>query len=90
MSGCVAVSCDGEHDGQALLFKSTDAFEWQFNRVLDKNGRRYGRMWECPDFFELDGEQVMTITFDTEPTADGISFFADGAVRMDLEKYDLQ
>ena len=35
------------------------------------------------------GEQVMTATMYTEQDADGISFFADGNVSMDVEKYDL-
>lgn len=39
--------------------------------------------------FINDGEQVMTATFYTDPAADGISFFADGKVRMDVVKYDL-
>ena len=41
------------------------------------------------EVFVNDGEQVMTSTFYTDPAADGISFFADGRVRMDVVKYDL-
>ena len=41
------------------------------------------------EVFVNDGEQVMTATFYTDPAADGISFFADGKVRMDVVKYDL-
>ena len=29
------------------------------------------------------------MTFYTDPAADGISFFADGRVQMDVVKYDL-
>ena len=36
-----------------------------------------------------DGEQVLTATMYTDQTADGISFFADGTVEMDVVKYDL-
>ena len=36
-----------------------------------------------------DGEQVMTATVYTEQEADGISFMADGAVRMDITMYEL-
>lgn len=36
-----------------------------------------------------EGERVMTATFFTELSADGISFTADGACRLDLEKYEL-
>ncbi len=39
--------------------------------------------------FINDGEQVMSATIYTEQEADGISFFADGTVCMDVVKYDL-
>ena len=41
------------------------------------------------EVFVNDGEQVMTAVFYTDQTADGISFFADGTVSMDIVKYDL-
>ena len=41
------------------------------------------------EVFINDGEQVMSATFYTDPAADGISFFADGKVRMDVVKYEL-
>jgi beta-fructofuranosidase len=39
--------------------------------------------------FINDGEQVMSATLYTDQAAQGISFFADGKVRMDVVKYDL-
>lgn len=39
--------------------------------------------------FVNDGEQVMTATIYTDQAAEGISFFADGQVEMDVVKYDL-
>lgn len=41
------------------------------------------------EVFVNDGEYVLTATIYTDLTADGISFFADGAVSMDVVKYDL-
>lgn len=41
------------------------------------------------EVFVNDGEQVLTATMYTSQEADGISFFADGAVSMDVVKYDL-
>ena len=41
------------------------------------------------EVFVNDGEQVMTATMYTDQSADGISFFADGTVNMDVVKYDL-
>ena len=39
--------------------------------------------------FINDGEQVMSAVIHTDQEADGISFFADGAAKMDIVKYDL-
>lgn len=41
------------------------------------------------EVFVNDGEHVLTATMYTEQAADGISFFADGTVEMDVVKYDL-
>ncbi|MDE7212456.1 MAG: GH32 C-terminal domain-containing protein, partial [Lachnospiraceae bacterium] len=41
------------------------------------------------EIFVNDGEHVLTATMYTEQAADGISFFADGQVTMDVVKYDL-
>ncbi|MDE5598183.1 MAG: glycoside hydrolase family 32 protein [Lachnospiraceae bacterium] len=48
--------------GQILLFESPDGFHWKFHKVLCSNRWRYGRMWECPDFFELDGKQLLLVS----------------------------
>ncbi|MBQ0000851.1 MAG: glycoside hydrolase family 32 protein [Clostridiales bacterium] len=45
--------------GQILLFSSEDAFHWKFKKILVENKNRYGKMWECPDFFKLDGKWVL-------------------------------
>lgn len=59
---CVAGSCTEDKDGQILLYRSTNGFEWAFEKVLIKNNERFGKMWECPDFFPLDGKQVLIIS----------------------------
>jgi beta-fructofuranosidase len=42
------------------------------------------------EIFINDGIQVMTATLYTDLAANGISFYADGKVKMDLVKYDLK
>ena len=42
------------------------------------------------EVFINDGEQVMTITFYTDQSADGISFYADGKAVIDVVKYNLK
>lgn len=45
---------------QVVLFHSEDMTKWNYVSVLakDKDGA-LGTMWECPDFFCLDGEYVL-------------------------------
>ncbi len=56
---CVVGNCTPEHDGQILLYSSPDGFTWKFERILAANRGRFGMMWECPDFFQLDGKAVL-------------------------------
>ena len=44
--------------GKLLFFKSTDKKNWTYmNFVTKDNG--FGWMWECPDYFQTDGEQIL-------------------------------
>lgn len=56
---CVVGNCDQEGDGQILLCSSEDGLRWKTERILVKNNGRFGNMWECPDFFELDGKHIL-------------------------------
>ncbi len=51
-----------DKSGQILVFSSKDGFHWEYDHTLDTNRCRYGRMWECPDFFELDGKDVLLVS----------------------------
>ena len=48
--------------GQLALFSSADAVDWKFEKILDFCRNRYGKMWECPDFFSLDGRQMLIVS----------------------------
>ena len=48
--------------GQVLLFHSHDAIHWEFVRVLKENDGNYGIMWECPDYFTLQGQRVLLLS----------------------------
>lgn len=56
---CVVGNRPADGSGQILLFTSMDGFQWKFQKVLISNNNRFGKMWECPDFFQLDGEWVL-------------------------------
>ena len=45
--------------GQMLLFRSADALHWTLEGPIAENHNRIGLMWECPDFFHLDGYDVL-------------------------------
>ena len=45
--------------GRLLLYRSEDALHWRLVNTLIENHNRLGLMWECPDFFELDGTHVL-------------------------------
>lgn len=60
----VAGNSTKEGDGQILLYRSEDGLHWQYEKVLAANRGRFGKMWECPDFFILDGKGVLL----TSPT----------------------
>lgn len=45
--------------GQIALFSSADARKWSFETILDSCHNRWGKMWECPDFFPLQDRQVL-------------------------------
>lgn len=51
-----------ETGGRILLYQSKDGYQWEFVSVLASNDRSYGMMWECPDFFELDGKKVLLVS----------------------------
>lgn len=49
-------------NSRILLFKSADAFQWQYVCVLDHSDEKLGKMWECPDFYEVDGKHVLVVS----------------------------
>lgn len=59
---CILGNRPADGSGQILLFSSGDGFRWKYEKVFAENRNRYGRMWECPDFFELDGRGVLLVS----------------------------
>ena len=64
--------------GSILLYKSPDAIHWTFVNKLASCHNQYGKMWECPDFFPLDGKHVL-LTSPQEMTAIGLEFHPGNA-----------
>lgn len=76
-----------DNTGNILLFTSKDGFAWSFVTILDSSHNEYGRMWECPDFFALDGK-YMLMTSPQEMAADGLKFHAGFGVICLVGDYD--
>ena len=58
----VTVTRAEDGSGAVLLFESRDGFTWAFKSVLERCQNQYGKMWECPDFFPLDGRHVLLVS----------------------------
>nr|WP_295266463.1 glycoside hydrolase family 32 protein [uncultured Blautia sp.] len=48
----------GDH-GAVLFYRSPDLKNWEFDKELTTEDA-FGYMWECPDFFELSGEKILS------------------------------
>ncbi len=73
--------------GSILLFESADCVKWRYRGVLAACHNQFGRMWECPDFFGLDGKYVL-LTSPQEMTAIGLEFHAGNGTVCLIGEYD--
>ncbi|MBZ6527217.1 glycoside hydrolase family 32 protein [Aerococcaceae bacterium DSM 111021] len=48
--------------GQIFIFSSEDLVEWSKASVLLEGNDQLGNIWECPDLFEIDGEDVLVLS----------------------------
>ncbi|MFT8844932.1 MAG: glycoside hydrolase family 32 protein, partial [Schleiferilactobacillus harbinensis] len=58
----VAATKTTDNRGRILLFKSVDLQHWDFFSTLLTGTAEQGIMWECPDFFHLDGYDVLLMS----------------------------
>ena len=73
--------------GAVLLYESEDAFQWRFVCVLEQCRNELGRMWECPDFFPLEGSQVL-LASPMAMAAEGLEFHAGYGNLAIIGRYD--
>ena len=67
-----------DDSGTILLYESEDTLHWQFVSVLSSCHNQYGKMWECPDFFRLDENDVLFVS-PQEMSAIGLEFHPGNA-----------
>ena len=49
-----------DKQGKLLFFTSTDGEEWKFENSVTREN--FGWMWECPDYFTLEGQEVLSVS----------------------------
>lgn len=47
--------------GRIAIYKSDDLYQWEFFKLCGEEFGDFGYMWECPDFFELNGQHFTVI-----------------------------
>ena len=77
----------GDGSGSILLYRSADGLNWAFMRTLERCRNQYGRMWECPDFFHLDGKHII-LTSPQDMTPIGLEFHAGNGTLCLMGGYD--
>ncbi len=73
--------------GAVLLYESADGEHWSLRGPVDASRNQYGLMWECPDFFPLDGKQILFVSpQDMSPI--GLEFHAGNCTMCLIGRYD--
>lgn len=73
--------------GAVMLFSSQDGAKWEYVTILDRCENEYGKMWECPDFFEL-GDNAFLLVSPQEMRAKGLEFHNGNDVICLVGEYD--
>ena len=73
--------------GDILLYESEDAFSWKYVSILASCHNQFGKMWECPNFFSLDGQDVLLVS-PMEMQAVGLEFHPGNANICLIGNYD--
>ena len=56
------VTANKMNSGSVFLHRSKNLLHWEFCSILDSSLGELGNMWECPDFFSLNGKQILLIS----------------------------
>ena len=58
----VVASKHKDNVGCVVLFGSDNLVDWKFESIFLKGEEHQGFMWECPDYFELDGKDCLIVS----------------------------
>ena len=87
MYHAVVANRTADGSGAILLFESEDAMHWNYVGVLAASHNQYGRMWECPDFFKLEGKDVLLVS-PAEMEAIGLEYHPGNGTVCMIGKFD--
>lgn len=73
----MVLGCSIQNKGCVLLYISNDFYKWEFRKVLLFAEADQGDMWECPDFFEIDGKFVLTVSVMNSAAYQNMWFIGD-------------
>lgn len=59
---CFVINRHPDGSGQILVYESEDGIRWEYNKVLDRSENQVGRIWECPDYFPLEGKKILIVS----------------------------
>lgn len=59
--------------GQILLYESANGIDWNYLEIVDKSDNKFGKMWECPDYYKLGDKYILAIS-PQEMQANGMEF----------------
>ncbi|WP_422657039.1 glycoside hydrolase family 32 protein [Paenibacillus sp. EC2-1] len=59
MYRCVIGAQRQDLTGAAVVYESPDLIKWQLRGEIKTGLNGFGYMWECPDYYELDGNGVL-------------------------------
>lgn len=59
---CVLGSKDENNSARVLLYKSENLVNWTYVGLVGESHHEFGYMWECPDLFHLDGQDVLIMS----------------------------
>ena len=75
--------------GRILLYRSADAVHWEYVSTVASCHNQFGKMWECPNIFHLDGKDVLLVS-PMEMLAVGLEFHNGNGTVCLLGRYDRQ
>ncbi|RDU22917.1 glycoside hydrolase family 32 protein [Anaerosacchariphilus polymeriproducens] len=86
-----------DDEGRVLVYTSKDLKQWKLCNEL-KTKETFGYMWECPDLFEIDGQNLLSISpqglirenFRFQNIYQSGYFYLDGDFRSDYQLRDFE